>query len=105
MTEKVEKFRHDQIKTFGVGADMSKQEWGSIYRQLVAAGYLKVDHEGYGARHLTASSRPVLKGQQSVACAATIRRRSRNRSAPSAAAAGRSAPAVLSRPTTISGTS
>ena len=28
-TEKVEKFRHDQIKTFGVGADMSKQEWGS----------------------------------------------------------------------------
>jgi ATP-dependent DNA helicase RecQ len=98
MTEKIEKFRHDQIKTFGVGADMSKQEWGSVYRQLVAAGYLTVDHEGYGALHLTKSAAPVLKGQQSVrlrrdnqaAVKKSLRAQRGSRS-------GSSAPAVLSQ--------
>jgi ATP-dependent DNA helicase RecQ len=97
MTEKVEKFRHDQIKTFGVGVDMSKQEWGSIYRQLVAAGYLTVDHEGYGALHLTASGAPVLKGQQSVRLRrdnqATVKKSLR---AQRGSRGGSSAPAVLS---------
>jgi ATP-dependent DNA helicase RecQ len=66
VTEKITKFNHDQIKTFGVGSDMTKQEWGSVYRQLVAAGFLKVDHEGYGALHLTQAAGPVLKGQQAI---------------------------------------
>jgi ATP-dependent DNA helicase RecQ len=63
-TEKTAKFSHDQIKTFGVGADTPKPEWMSVYRQLVAAGFLTVNHELYGALQLTQAAGPVLKGEQ-----------------------------------------
>ncbi|WP_180285186.1 DNA helicase RecQ [Azospirillum oleiclasticum] len=65
-TEKVVTMGHDRIKTFGVGKDRTKQEWQSIYRQLVAAGFLTVDMEGYGGFRLTDSGLPVIKGQQPV---------------------------------------
>lgn len=65
-TEKTAKFGHDQIKTFGVGADTPKPEWMSVYRQLVAAGFLTVNHELYGALQLTEAAGPVLKGAQTL---------------------------------------
>jgi ATP-dependent DNA helicase RecQ len=65
-TEKVEKFGHDKLKTFGCGADLSKQEWQAVFRQLIAAGYLEVDHQSYGALRLTQSAVAVVKGGQSV---------------------------------------
>ena len=37
-----------------------------MFRQLVAFGYLAVDHDGFGALVLTDASKPVLKGEQNV---------------------------------------
>ena len=37
-----------RLSTFGVGAALSEQEWRAVFRQLVAFGYLAVDHEGFG---------------------------------------------------------
>ena len=65
-TDKVQQQAHDALKTFGVGKDLSKSEWQSVYRQLVAAGYLTVDLEGYGGFRLTDAGIPVIKGQQTV---------------------------------------
>jgi ATP-dependent DNA helicase RecQ len=65
-SEKIARFGHDRIKTFGVGAELSKQEWQSVFRQLVAGGLLSVDHEGYGALYLTPGAALVLKGQQGM---------------------------------------
>ncbi len=65
-TEKVSRFRHDQLPTFGVGKDFSNTEWRAVIRQLVAADYLRVDVAGFGGMHLTESCGPVLKGQQLV---------------------------------------
>ncbi|HYD29860.1 MAG TPA: DNA helicase RecQ [Azospirillaceae bacterium] len=62
-TEKVTRFAHDKIKTFGVGRDLSKAEWQSVYRQLVAAGLLIVDHENFGGFRLADSAVPVVKGE------------------------------------------
>lgn len=53
---------HTVIPTFGAGKDLSKKEWGTIFRQLLAGGYLVVDDRGYGGLQLTARSVPVLKG-------------------------------------------
>jgi len=65
-TEKVAQQAHDTLKTFGVGKDLSKTEWQSVYRQLVANGFLTVDLEGYGGFRLTDSGVAVIKGQRTV---------------------------------------
>ncbi|HZV99875.1 MAG TPA: HRDC domain-containing protein, partial [Methylophilaceae bacterium] len=41
-------------------------QWSSVYRQLVAAGYLEADMEAYGGLKLTESARPILKGETEV---------------------------------------
>jgi ATP-dependent DNA helicase RecQ len=65
-TAKIEQFHHQQLSTFGIGRELAQQQWSSVYRQLVAAGLLNVDIEGYGGLKLTEAARPVLKGQQEV---------------------------------------
>lgn len=63
-TPKVRAFGHDTVSTFGIGKELSVFEWRSVYRQLVAAGLMKVDMEKKGGLRLSASCGPVLKGQQ-----------------------------------------
>jgi ATP-dependent DNA helicase RecQ len=65
-TERVRSLGHHQLSTFGVGADMDEKQWRSVFRQLLAAGLLEADAEGYGTLRLTAASRAVLSGGQSV---------------------------------------
>ena len=64
---KVTQRGHDKLSTFGIGAERSGREWRAIVRQCIALGLLHVDHDAYGALRLTAESRPVLKGERSVA--------------------------------------
>ncbi|WP_394168273.1 DNA helicase RecQ [Saccharospirillum alexandrii] len=65
--EKLRRFGHDQLSTYGIGKDLSANDWRSVMRQLVALGYLNVDPEGFGGLQLTDACRPVLKGEQSLA--------------------------------------
>ncbi len=64
--ERVRQFGHDKISTYGIGRDLDANAWRSVFRQLVAAGWLDVDHEGYGGLRLTDTSRAVLTGGQTV---------------------------------------
>jgi ATP-dependent DNA helicase RecQ len=63
---KIQKFDHHQLSTFGIGTDLSEQQWRSVFRQLVARSYLNVDVNGYGSLRLTEKSRPILKGEESL---------------------------------------
>ncbi|MBN8728085.1 MAG: DNA helicase RecQ [Xanthomonadales bacterium] len=65
-TERVARLGHEGISTFGVGADLDAQQWRSVFRQLVAAGLLATDEEGYGSLRLTTASRGVLRGETQV---------------------------------------
>ncbi|MCK9199598.1 MAG: DNA helicase RecQ [Gallionella sp.] len=65
-TPKVEQFNHQQLSTFGIGNALAQAQWSSVYRQLVAAGYINVDMEAYGGLKLAEAARPVLKGLQEV---------------------------------------
>jgi len=65
-TEKVLRFDHHLISVFGIGQDFKLDAWRSIYRQLVAMGYLQVDIEAFGSLRLTKLSLPVMKGEQKV---------------------------------------
>ena len=65
-TDRVNQRRHAELSTFGIGTELSEQEWRGVARQLVAAGLLAVDHDAYGALKLTEASRAVLKGEREV---------------------------------------
>ena len=64
--ERMGQLAHDRLSTFGIGADMDENQWRSVFRQLLAAGLLATDAEGYGTLRLTAASREVLVGNRSV---------------------------------------
>jgi len=65
-TDKVKQWNHDQLPTFGVGADLDDHAWKSVFRQLAAAGLVHVDMAEHGALQLTDAAREVLKGQRQV---------------------------------------
>jgi ATP-dependent DNA helicase RecQ len=65
-TPKIEQFNHQQLSTFGIGKELAQQQWSSVYRQLVAAGFITVDMEAYGGLKLAEAARPVLRGEQQV---------------------------------------
>ncbi|MGH8747356.1 MAG: DNA helicase RecQ, partial [Burkholderiales bacterium] len=64
--ERVERWGHEALGVFGVGAELDEAAWRSVFRQLVALGLARVDHDAHGALRLTEASRPVLKAEQAV---------------------------------------
>jgi len=65
-TERVEQWRHQDLSVFGIGADIDEAAWRDVFRQLVTLGFVRPDHEAFGAMRLTESSRAVLKGEQRI---------------------------------------
>jgi len=63
-TERLTKFGHDQLSTFGIGKDLDEKQWHSVFRQLVARGLVAVDFDSFGALRLTEQCRPILRGEQ-----------------------------------------
>ncbi|HEY3309307.1 MAG TPA: DNA helicase RecQ [Desulfuromonadaceae bacterium] len=58
--------RHDRLSTYGIGADLSSEDWENIIRQLIHLGYLMQDFSRFGALGLSPTARPVLKGEAVV---------------------------------------
>ena len=54
---------HQRLSVFGIGAALTDLEWRSLFRQIVALGWVEVDTEGYGTLRLTDAARPVLRGE------------------------------------------
>ena len=65
-TEKVARFHHDRLPTFGVGTELDARRWRGVFRQLVARGFLVTDSDGHNTLALTERATPVLKGAESV---------------------------------------
>jgi ATP-dependent DNA helicase RecQ len=82
-TERVQRFGHDRIKTFGVGSELDRTGWLSVIRQLLAQGHLLPDPDGHGGLVLAASAAEVLRGAREVHFRAETRReRARSRRTP-----------------------
>jgi ATP-dependent DNA helicase RecQ len=57
--------RHDQLSTFGIG-DLDQNEWRSLFRQLIALGYLYADIDNYGALRMTPECKQLLNGNKQL---------------------------------------
>jgi ATP-dependent DNA helicase RecQ len=90
-TERMRRFGHDRLPTFGSGADLDKRAWQSVFRQLVASGLLAVDVDGHGGISLTEDAAAVLRGEREVELRrdpAPVRAAGRRRSRGAAVTAG-----------------
>jgi ATP-dependent DNA helicase RecQ len=65
-TEKVARHRHERLSVFGIGSGLPVSAWRSLLRQLLVQGYVRVDHDGYGALQLTEASRALLRGSTAL---------------------------------------
>jgi len=64
-TARVAQLGHDTLTTFGIGQELSEQEWRGVVRQLLALGLLAVEGE-YGILVITPASATVLSGERRV---------------------------------------
>ena len=65
--DRIQENGHDKLSTFSLGQHKTGLEWRSVFRQLIALGYLDIDVTRYGALRLTESCRALLKGKQVLA--------------------------------------
>lgn len=64
--DKIFQFDHHQLAVHGVGKDLDNNQWRSVFRQLVARGYLAVDLERFGALRLEENCRGLLRGEETI---------------------------------------
>ncbi|APO75473.1 ATP-dependent DNA helicase RecQ [Rhizobium etli 8C-3] len=64
--EKTERFGHVGMPVFGAGKDIPARTWQSVFRQLLAMGLIRIDHEAYGAMKLEPDARAVFKHERQV---------------------------------------
>jgi len=64
-SKKVLNNEHDQLSTYDIGNEWSKEQWILLGRLLVRQGYLKRD-ENYGSLKLDKQAKSVLEGEENV---------------------------------------
>jgi ATP-dependent DNA helicase RecQ len=63
-TEKVRKFGHHELSTYGIGKEVSRAEWSAIGRELIRLGLAKLDE--FNAVELTPEGRVTLAQRKPV---------------------------------------
>lgn len=75
---------HKELKTYGIGADISKTSWQQYFRELVNMGILTQSDDIYPVLRLTVKSEDVLRGRQKVEFVASEMHEERAQNAPMA---------------------
>jgi len=65
-TEKIRRWGHEQLSTYGIGAEHTRPEWGAIGRELVRLGHLRQTSEKFSVLELTPEGLAVLKERRRV---------------------------------------
>ncbi len=60
---------HEQLSTFGLGAEKSQAHWLGVIRQLIHRGLVWQNIQHYGTLQLTEAARPVLRGEIALSLA------------------------------------
>jgi ATP-dependent DNA helicase RecQ len=81
-TERILRLGHNRLKTFGVGTELDRRGWLSVFRQLVAQGLALPDISGHGGLSLAPAATEVLRGARTVHFRLDTRARERRSSRP-----------------------
>ena len=65
-TEKIRKWRHDQLSTYGIGKEHGRAEWQAIGRELIRLGYLRQSTDRFAVIELAPEGRAALSQRRNV---------------------------------------
>ncbi len=65
-TEKIRKWDHTQLSTYGIGKEHSRPEWAAIGRELVRLGFLRQTAEKFSVLELTNDGLAALKERRKI---------------------------------------
>jgi ATP-dependent DNA helicase RecQ len=65
-TEKITRWGHDRLTTYGIGKDLSRQAWASVGRELMRLGYVGIDEGEYATLHVTEEGMAVLRARTPI---------------------------------------
>jgi ATP-dependent DNA helicase RecQ len=85
--ERIKRFGHDRISTFGIGTEHDGRTWRTILRQLIALRLVAVDLEGHGGLSITPAGRQFLRDKPQLMLRTPPAPRTRTRKAARAQAA------------------
>jgi ATP-dependent DNA helicase RecQ len=91
--ERIRKFGHDNVSTFGVGGEHTHKEWQGIIRQLLSHNLLRADLEAHGALRITPEGAAFLKEKRGIELRVDEKREQKK-----AARSAANAPAALASP-------
>ena len=63
--EKVLRWEHDKLSTYGIGTELTKKQWMHIARQLLTMGYLQQEGE-YHTLSITAKALEALRKRETI---------------------------------------
>lgn len=65
-TEKVLKFGHDKLSTYGIGKDIARADWLFFGRELIQAGLVRQNADHFNVLELTGSGRSLLNKRHTL---------------------------------------
>ena len=68
-TARIRELGHQQLSVYGIGKELDRGQWRSLFRQLTAQGFLLSDEESHGGLRLgeSAKVKPLLRGETGLA--------------------------------------
>ena len=82
-TERIRALGHESLTVYGLGKDLDRAQWRTLFRQLTSLGFLVPDAEGHGGLRLGPDdlTRPLLRGERRLELRVEAAELSRRRSA------------------------
>ena len=80
-TEAIERYGHDRLSVFGIGAAHGLLHWRQVALHLVQEGLLGQTHDEYRTLHLTAQSVPLMRGERTFSMPQEVSHRGRGKAA------------------------
>ncbi|WP_397383980.1 DNA helicase RecQ [Prosthecobacter sp.] len=65
-TEKIRKWYHDQLSTYGIGKDMPREEWAALGRQLIRLGHIEASADSFQTLSLSKKGVATLMNRTPV---------------------------------------
>ena len=65
-TEKIRRWGHDRLTTYGIGKELGRPAWAAVGRELMRLGYVAVAAGEFATLELTAEGMNVLRSRQPI---------------------------------------
>ena len=65
-TEKIRRWQHEELSTYGIGKDLTRQQWSAIGRELMRLGHVSQIAEKFNTLELTAAGLDILNERKPI---------------------------------------